>query len=53
MSSRTDYLQAVCDSQVSPVEVIMKQQQDPGFSYIVDVRVGPQEFKGGNCPLSR
>ncbi|MDR2107900.1 MAG: hypothetical protein LBP28_00350 [Coriobacteriales bacterium] len=46
MSDRTDYLQAVCDSQVSPMEVIIKQQQDPDFYYIVDVRVGPQEFKG-------
>jgi rhodanese-related sulfurtransferase len=46
MSSRTDYLQAVCDSQISPMEVFMKQNEDPGFYYIVDVRIGPSEFKG-------
>jgi rhodanese-related sulfurtransferase len=44
--SRTDYLQAVCDSQISPMEVFMKQQENPDFYYIVDVRIGPKEFKG-------
>jgi len=43
--SRTDYLQAVCDSQISPMEVFMKQQENPDFYYIVDVRIGPKEFR--------
>jgi rhodanese-related sulfurtransferase len=46
MSSRTDYLQAVCDSQISPIEVFMKQQENPDFYYIIDVRIGPKEIKG-------
>jgi rhodanese-related sulfurtransferase len=46
MSSRTDYLQAVCDSQISPIEVFMKQQESPDFYYIIDVRIGPKEIKG-------
>ncbi|MDR2047042.1 MAG: rhodanese-like domain-containing protein [Clostridiales bacterium] len=44
--NRKDYLQAVCDSQISPTEVFMKQCEDPGFYYVVDVRIGPKEFKG-------
>ena len=43
--TRTDYLQAVCDSQISPMEVFMKQQEQPDFYYVIDVRIGPKEFK--------
>ena len=42
---RKMYLQAVCDSQISPMEVFMKQQETPGFYYIIDVRIGPKEFR--------
>jgi rhodanese-related sulfurtransferase len=44
--TRIDYLQAVCDSQISPMEVFMKQQETPGYYYIIDVRIGPKQFKG-------
>ena len=40
-----EYLQAVCDSQISPMEVFMKQQETPDYYYIVDVRIGPKEFR--------
>ncbi|MDR3318941.1 MAG: rhodanese-like domain-containing protein [Clostridiales bacterium] len=43
--SRKEYLQDVCDSQISPVEVFMKQQEAPNFYYIIDVRIGPKEFR--------
>ena len=42
---RKEYLQAVCDSQISPMEVFMKQQETPDFYYIIDVRIGPKEFR--------
>lgn len=40
-----DYLEAVCKSQTSPMEVFMKIQQDPEHYCIIDVRVGPTEFR--------
>ena len=43
---RKEYLQAVCESQISPMEVFMKHQEEPGFYYIIDVRIGPKEFRG-------
>ena len=43
---RKAYLQAVCESQISPMEVFMKNQEVPGFYYIVDARIGPKEFRG-------
>ena len=43
--SRTDYLQAVIDSQISPMEVFLKQQEDPSFYTVIDVRIGPAEFR--------
>ena len=42
---RKEYLQAVCDSQISPMEVFMQQQEDPGHFHIVDVRIGPSQFR--------
>ncbi|MDR3307982.1 MAG: rhodanese-like domain-containing protein [Coriobacteriales bacterium] len=44
--SRKEYLQAVIDSQVSPMEVFLKQQESPDFYYVIDVRIGPKEFRG-------
>jgi rhodanese-related sulfurtransferase len=43
--NRKEYLQAVCDSQISPTEVFMKQQESPDFYYVIDVRIGPKEFR--------
>lgn len=43
--NRIEYLQAVCDSQVSPMEVFMKSQESADYYYIVDVRIGPKEFR--------
>jgi rhodanese-related sulfurtransferase len=28
------------------MEVFMKQQESPGHYYIIDVRIGPKEFRG-------
>ena len=47
---RKEYLQAVCDSQLSPMEIFMKQQEDPEFYCIVDVRIGPAEFRAEKIP---
>ncbi|GHV02511.1 hypothetical protein FACS1894211_14040 [Clostridia bacterium] len=45
-TARIEYLQAVCDSQISPVEVFMKQQETPGSYYVIDVRIGPKQVRG-------
>ena len=42
---RKEYLQAVCESQISPMEVFMKQQEAPDYYYLIDVRIGPKEFR--------
>lgn len=41
-----NYLQAVCNTQTSPMEVFMKQQEDASVYTILDVRMGPAEFLG-------
>lgn len=41
---RMEYLQAVIDSQRSPIEVFMGMQENNEASEIVDVRIGDSEF---------
>lgn len=41
---RLDYLQAVIDSQRSPIEVFMGLQEKPEAFEIIDVRIGEKEF---------
>ena len=35
------YLDAVCKSQTSPMEIFMKQRDEPDYYTLVDVRMGP------------
>lgn len=42
--NRTEYLQAVIDSQKSPIEVFMDLQSKPDSIIIVDVRIGDRAF---------
>lgn len=40
----TEYLQAVIDSQRSPIEVFMGRQEEKNSAIIVDVRIGDPAF---------
>ncbi len=42
--NRVDYLQAVIDSQKSPIEVFMDMQSNPNSAIIIDVRIGDKVF---------
>lgn len=44
MMERVDYLQAVIDSQRSPIEVFMGIQENKEAFEVVDVRIGDPEF---------
>ena len=42
--NRIDYLQAVIESQRSPIEVFMGMQEDKESAIIIDVRIGDKAF---------
>lgn len=42
--NRIDYLQAVIESQKSPIEVFMDVQSNPESAMIIDVRIGDKIF---------
>ncbi|MGM0338802.1 hypothetical protein IGK47_001885 [Enterococcus sp. AZ007] len=44
MMERMDYLQAVIDSQKTPIEVFMGIQENKDAFEVVDVRIGEPEF---------
>lgn len=44
MMERVDYLQAVIDSQRSPIEVFMGIQENKEAFEVIDVRIGDPEF---------